>query len=155
MKIERARKEHIDGIMHLLRQVLMVHHKGRPDLFRPHTTKYTPDELETMLGDDSRPIFVGVDEQGKVQGYAFCIMEQAEGHALVPVKTLYLDDLCVDEPCRGQHVGQQIYAYVLQFAREQGCYNLTLNVWDCNPAAQKFYAAQGLKPLKTYLEAIL
>ena len=155
MKIERARKEHIEGILHLLRQVLMVHHVGRPDLFRPHTTKYNAEELEHMLADDSRPIFVGVDGEGRVLGYAFCVMEQAEGHALVPIKTLYLDDLCVDEPMRGKHVGQQIYAHVKAYAKAQGCYNLTLNVWDCNPTAQKFYAAQGLKPLKTYLEAIL
>ena len=155
MKIERARKEHIDGIMHLLRQVLMVHHKGRPDIFIPHTTKYTPEELEGMLADDSRPIFVGVDGEGRVLGYAFCIMEQADGHALVPIKTLYLDDLCVDEPMRGKHVGQQIYAHVKQFAREQGCYNLTLNVWACNPPARKFYESLGLQPLKTYMEVIL
>lgn len=155
MEIRRAGEEHIDGLIHLLKQVLMVHYEGRPDLFVPHTTKYTPEELRGLVKDDSRPIFVGVDEQGRVLGYAFCVMEQAEGHALVPIRTLYLDDLCVDETVRGQHVGQQIYAHVKQFAKEQGCYNLTLNVWECNPTARKFYDAQGLRPLKTYLEAIL
>ena len=155
MKIERARKEHIKGILHLLQQVLMVHHEGRPDLFRPHATKYNAEELENMLSDDDRPIFVGLDEGGRVLGYAFCVLEQAGGHALVPIKTLYLDDLCVDKPMRGKHVGQQIYAHVKAYAREQGCYNLTLNVWDCNPGARKFYDTLGLKPLKTYMEAIL
>ena len=33
---------------------------------------------------------------------------------------MYIDDLCVDETLRGQHVGKQLYDYVLAFAKENG-----------------------------------
>lgn len=69
--------------------------------------------------------------------------------------TLYLDDLCVDEACRGQQVGRALYEAVLDLARSMGCYNLTLNVWSCNESAMRFYEKLGLKPQKVGMEVIL
>ena len=61
----------------------------------------------------------------------------------------------VDENCRGQHIGSVLFEAVKKFAKEQGCYNVTLNVWECNPSARKFYEKAGLKPYKTGMEVIL
>ena len=156
MQIRRAGQQDLDGINKLLHQVLMVHHNGRPDLFQANVKKYNDEQLLEIISDDERPIFVGVDEQGHVMGYAFCIFEQhADDNILTPIKTLYIDDLCVDETLRGQHVGSKIYEHVLAFAKESGCYNVTLNVWECNPSARKFYEAMGLVPYKTGMEKIL
>ena len=156
MEIRRAREQDMEGINHLLYQVLTVHHNGRPDLFRANVKKYTDSELAAILADDKRPIFVGTDETGRVLGYAFCVFEEHAGdNILMPVKTLYIDDLCVDETQRGQHVGSRIYEHVLAFAKQAGCYNVTLNVWECNPAAKSFYEAMGLVPYKTCMEQAL
>lgn len=156
MKIERAVKRDIPGIHHLLNQVLMVHHNGRPDLFKAGARKYTDEELQVILGDDNRPIFVARDEVGNVLGYAFCVMQQYLNHNIMTdIKTLYIDDLCVDETLRGQHIGRALYEYVLAYAKEQGCYNVTLNVWACNESAMKFYEKCGLKPQKIGMETIL
>ena len=156
MKIRRAEKRDMEGIDNLLNQVLMVHHNGRPDLFKSNTRKYMDEELLGIIEDDSKPVFVGVDEEDKVLGYAFCIFQQhVDNNILTDIKTLYIDDLCVDESLRGQHIGRQLYEYVLKFAKEQGCYNLTLNVWECNSAAKAFYEKCGLKPQKIGMEKIL
>lgn len=156
MKIRRALKEDIDGINKLLIQVLMVHHEGRPDLFKKDVKKYTDEELLAIILDDERPIFVGVDAEGRVLGYAFCVLQShPHDNILTDIKTLYIDDLCVDEKLRGQHIGAQLYEYVLGFARESGCYNVTLNVWSCNEKAKKFYEACGLRPQKIGMEKIL
>lgn len=156
MNIRRAVKEDMDGINKLLHQVLMVHHNGRPDLFKGNVKKYTDPELLEIIQDDNRPIFVGVDENETVMGYAFCVFQQhVNDNILTAVKTLYIDDLCVDEDLRGQHIGKQLYEYVLEFARQSECYNVTLNVWSCNPSAQKFYESCGLVPYKIGMEKIL
>lgn len=156
MKIRRATISDMDGINKLLQQVLMVHHNGRPDLFKPNAKKYTDEELAEIIADDSRPIFVGVNEADEVLGYAFCIYQQhVNNNILTDVKTLYIDDLCVDEDKRGMHIGKQIYEYVLAYAREQKFYNVTLNVWSCNESAMKFYEKCGLKPQKVGMELIL
>ncbi len=156
IQIQRAQFSDMKGINHLLKQVLMVHHEGRPDLFKKDVKKYTDEELAQIIADDKRPIFVAHDEKGEVAGYAFCVFQQhVNNNILTDVKTLYIDDLCVDETLRGQHVGTALYEYVLEYAKEKGFYNVTLNVWSCNKAALKFYEKCGLKPQKVGMEVIL
>lgn len=156
MNIRRAQETDMEGINELLYQVLTVHHNGRPDLFKADTKKYTDEELKEIIHDDTKPIFVAADENGNVLGYAFCIFQQYLNHnTLTDIKTLYIDDLCVDENCRGHHIGKQLYEYVLSFARDEGCYNVTLNVWSCNQSAMKFYEKCGLIPQKVGMEKIL
>ncbi len=156
MNIRRAKEKDLTGIDQLLFQVLMVHHRGRPDLFKGNVKKYTDQELMEIIRDDKKPVFVGVDDEGNVLGYAFCrFIQHMDDNILTDIKTLYIDDLCVDENRRGQHIGKQLYEYVLKFAKENSCYNVTLNVWECNPNARKFYEACGLVPQKTGMEYIL
>lgn len=156
MKIRRAQEKDIPRLGELLVQVCQVHHQGRPDLFRAGGRKYDDEELRQLLRDEARPILVAVDGTDRVLGYAFCVYQQhMESRALTDVKTLYLDDLCVDETCRGQHVGSALYEAVLQLARDTSCYNVTLNVWSCNKSAMAFYERCGLTPQKVGLEKIL
>ena len=155
MLIRRACEKDMSGINSLLRQVLMVHHNGRPDIFKPNAKKYTDNELKEILADDSKPIFVAVEGE-TVEGYAFCVFQQhIDNNILTDIKTLYIDDLCVDENLRGKHIGKSLYDYVVNFAKESGCYNVTLNVWSCNESAMKFYEKCGLKPQKVGMEVIL
>lgn len=154
--IRRAEEKDMDGINRLLCQVLTVHHNGRPDLFKGGVKKYTDEELKGILADEGRPVFVAVDRDGQVLGYAFCIFRQyPDDNILTDIRTLYIDDLCVDEAHRGRNIGRQLYEYVLNFAKEQGCYNVTLNVWECNPGAKRFYEKCGLTPQKVGMEKIL
>ena len=156
MKVRRAQEKDMERIDALLMQVERIHHEGRPDLFRVGRKKYTDEELRELIHDDSRPILVAADEKDAVMGYAFCIFQQYQNHNIMTdIKTLYIDDLCVDETIRGRHIGRTLYDSVLEFAREQGCYNVTLNVWSCNESAMKFYEACGLKPQKVGMEVIL
>ena len=154
--VRRAGTKDIPRILELLRQVCMVHHLGRPDLFKGPATKYTAQELEELLQDDGRPVFAWVDEEDRLWGYAFCIHRQETGsHVLTDIRTLYLDDLCVDEKARGKQIGTQLYRYVLDYARQTGCYNVTLNVWACNEGAMRFYEKCGMRPQKIGMETIL
>lgn len=156
MEIRRATAADIEGIDKLLYQVNMVHHNGRPDIFKAGGRKYTDEQLLALLADDTRPVFAAVDEAGHVLGYAFCILQQhPDDNILTDIKTLYIDDLCVDENIRGQHIGRRLYEYVKRYAKETGCYNLTLNVWAGNETARRFYESCGLKPLKYGMEVVL
>jgi ribosomal protein S18 acetylase RimI-like enzyme len=97
-----------------------------------------------------------VDEAEEVLGYAFCVWQQhLNNEILTDIKTLYIDDLCVDETRRGQHIGKRLYEHVLAYAKENKFYNVTLNVWSLNEGAMKFYEACGLKPQKVGMETIL
>lgn len=155
MEIRMANNGDIPGIIDLLLQVGEVHHKIRPDLFRAGAQKYDEKALEAMLQDPNRPIFAAV-ENGKLLGYCFCILEITKDNpVLMDQKSLYIDDLCVDENVRGKHVGAKLYDFALDYARKIGCDSLTLNVWCGNDSAMKFYESRGLKPRNIHMEAKL
>lgn len=152
--IRKANKNDIGRIIELLHQVNMVHHEIRPDLFKSYTTKYNEQELEALLDNDSKPIFVYDD--GEVLGHAFCQITDVKNHKLLQdAKTLYIDDICVDEKARGKHVGKALYEFVRDYAKSIGCYNMTLNVWEGNDPALSFYKNMGMKVQKTGMEEII
>ena len=155
MEIRRAKKEDLEGVGKLLRQVLEVHHKGRPDIFNGGVKKYTDEETLSILENEKTPVFVAV-EDGAVLGYAFCIDQRiTDSHILTDIRTLYIDDLCVDETIRGKGIGKALYDFVVAYAKKEGYYNLTLNVWACNESALRFYEKMGLLPQKIGMEKIL
>jgi ribosomal protein S18 acetylase RimI-like enzyme len=158
--IREAEKTDIHRIITLLHQVNMVHYEIRPDLFKPNTTKYNAQELETMLNDPQKPIFVYVDKdsersEGTVLGYAFCqITEVRDDQLLQDAKKLYIDDICVDENARGKHIGKALYEHVRDYAISISCHNITLNVWEGNGAALSFYKNMGMQVQKTTMEVV-
>jgi len=156
INIRSAKEKDIPRILELLRQVLEVHAVIRPDLFVSGTRKYTEAELQEILQDRDRPIFVAENEEKKVLGYCFCILKDVEhSNNLRDSRTLFIDDVCVDEKFRGQHVGRALCDFVVAFAREMSCYDITLNVWEGNDQAMAFYRRMGFSPRKTIMEKIL
>ena len=153
--VRRAEARDIPAILDLLVQVDMVHHNGRTDLFKGPATKYGAEELERILADEETPVFVCTDEQDRVLGHGFCMMQYSGGRLMEEHTTVYIDDICVDEAARRQDVGRALYEHILAFAREKGAYNVTLNVWTCNPGAMAFYEKLGLTPYKVGMEKIL
>ncbi len=152
--IRKAEKKDIPGLINLLYQADAVHNGIRPDLFKSNTPKYDEQDLEHILEEDNKPIFVYDD--GKIVGHAFCQITEVRSHRLLQdIKTLYIDDICVDEAARGKHVGKALYEFVRDYAKSIGCYNITLNVWEGNDPAQHFYQSMGMQVQKTGMEIIL
>ena len=153
MNIRKAEPRDIPRLDDLLYQVHLLHAQARPDIFRTGNKKYTDEELLAILSDERTPVFVAVDDADRVIGYAFCIYQEVKGEIpLMDRKTIYIDDLCVDEEMRGRHIGQALYQYVRDVARETGCDAVTLNVWCLNDGAMKFYEKCGMTPLKVVME---
>ena len=155
MEIRFANTQDVGGILELLRQVGLVHHKGRPDIFRGNAQKYSASQVINMLDKPQTPIFIAAEDD-KVLGYCFCMIKNFHNDPVMTERTeLYIDDLCVDENCRGQGVGKKLYETVCQYAKMRKCGYITLNVWACNESAMKFYEKCGLKVQKIGMETVL
>lgn len=153
MTIRRAKTEDLQRINELLYQVACIHAEGRPDIFKQATKKYSDDELVKIIKNNQTPIFVAADDNDKVLGYAFCVYQITKDSLLLQDKmTLYIDDICVDQDARGDGIGKKLYNYVVDFAKQNGFNNITLNVWSLNEAAYKFYEKCGMTPLKITME---
>ena len=152
MDIRPAAQRDIPGMLALLRQVGGIHHDIRPDIFRPDACKYDAAALAALLGNPDRPILIG-EVDGAVAGYAFCVVQEvAQDPVLCSRRELYLDDLCVEESCRGQGVATALFQRVKSLARELSCAGVTLNVWCGNESAMAFYKKQGMLPRKIMME---
>ena len=151
----------IPKVMDLLVQVNLVHYNGRPDIFKKDT-KFTAEDVEhNFVGSEMNPVFVcvGVDDAGNetVLGHAFCEIHENLGNSVLQAKrSLYIDDICVDEESRGQGIGRKLYEYVLSYAEKDGDFdNILLNVWAFNEAAYNFYTELGMKPQRIFMEKVL
>ena len=156
MDIRRAENKEKPRLTELLSQVLELHADIRPDIFISGTTKYTKEELEDIVKDDGNPIYVAVDDNENVLGYAFCqLKSQPFSNNMVPFQSLFIDDLCVDKNTRGKHVGTALFEHVKEEAKRLGCYEVSLNVWEGNDKAINFYNAMGFKKKEMQMEYIL
>ena len=155
MDIRPATDTDIPGLLALLRQVGQVHHNIRPDIFRPGCLKYTAADLEKLLRDENFPVFVAM-ENDAVAGYCFCQKRQYRDSATMTDRLeIYIDDLCVDENCRGSGIATALYRHVCHWAKDTGCAFVTLNVWQGNDAAMAFYEKMGMKPRSITMETEL
>ncbi|MFH0358430.1 GNAT family N-acetyltransferase [Streptococcus sp. A27] len=152
--IRQAQLQDIPALESLLEEILQFHHVGRPDIFRESGQKYSQADLTSMIGNPDQLIFV-YETAGQVVGHLFCQIQEAQSQVLQPVKTLFIDDLCVSSQVRGQGIGKELYAFALSYAKESGCYNITLDVWADNTKSVAFYEQLELKPQKIRMEEVL
>lgn len=140
-------------LVRMLREIARIHHKGRPDLFKPSSSKYNEEQVAAMINDSRHAVFVAEDLQGRLCGYIFCKFHQEEeGRVTRARRFLYIDDLYVDESQRGRHIGVQLLDRAIEAAREQECAHVELNVWNFNQSAVRFYEAQGFDCRKLLME---
>lgn len=155
MPIRSAKISDIPEILNLLEQILKVHHQARPDLFTEKGAKFTVEDLKNLLKDPEKPIFVYLDDQEHIVGHLFLELRQPKHPVRKPVKSLFIEDLCVSESARSQGIGRELYIFAKNYAKENDCYNLTLNVWNDNLGALNFYLNLGMTPQQTQLEELL
>lgn len=154
--VRKAENRDIPKLSELLSEVLELHAKIRPDIFISGSTKYTSDELADILANEKTPVFVAADENDTVRGYVFCQMKrQPFSTNMRDFKTLFIDDLCIDESCRGAHIGTKLFDYALAYAKKEGCYDVTLNVWEGNDSARAFYEKKGMFVKETQMEILV
>ena len=150
MVIREATEADIPALIRLLHQVGDIHHQIRPDIFPAGTLKYNESELAELLED--RPVFVAMEGESCL-GYCFCMLPTYRAsRCSVARDELYIDDLCVDESARGQGVATALYRHVCGYAQEKGCAFVTLNVWQGNDNAQRFYEKMGMRPRSITME---
>lgn len=155
-EIRPAKEKDCPKMLELLEYICALHSSIRPDLFKAGKSKYGSESLKALLADESRITFVAADENDNVLGYIFCILIDHSANSMrCPNRELYIDDLCVDEKFRHEGIGDALFQKALETAKEIGCHDLTLNVWEGNDGALRFYEKHGMKIQKRELEIVL
>ncbi len=156
IKVRMATLADNEGVLSLLEQIAAHHHKGRPDIFKSGVKKYSYQDLEEILSDPMKPIFVAVDEESRVLGYVFCVIINYRGHSVFQDSdVLYIDDFCVDEQLRGQNIGKILFDEIKRYAISEKFNSIELNVWEFNEGAIRFYEKHGMKVQRRRMELLL
>ena len=156
MKIRKAEEKDLDQVLALLSDLLELHAALRPDIFIPGTTKYTKEELLDIFANDETPVYLAVNDDDEMMGYVFCVIQDPPFTTnMKQLKTLFIDDFGVLEKYRGQHIATEMFEFVKEEAKRRGCYNVTLNVWEGNDKARKFYDSIGMTAQEIKMEYIL
>ncbi|MBQ3519829.1 MAG: GNAT family N-acetyltransferase [Clostridia bacterium] len=149
--IRAAHSGDIPDLHRMLLCIAAFHGQARPDIFKTGASKYTPEELQELLCDETYRIFVA--EDAGVCGYVFCILQTVQDHLLLQNrKELYVDDLFVDPDCRGKGTATLLMQKAQEEAERCGCDCVTLNVWNVPHSALPFYEKLGYTERKRYME---
>lgn len=150
--IRPAEKDDYPGIYRLLLQIAGLHAQWRPDLFRPHPKLTEKDFRRRLKKSAKQPILVAISD-GRLVGHMFAAITHVKQRSHIKGRCmLYVEDLCVDEACRGQGVGRRLMQEADRLAREHECTLMELNVYSCNESAVAFYTSLGYTPQRLGLE---
>ena len=97
---------------------------------------------------DSNPDYtIAVAElDGKIVGSTTLLIEQKFIHQGGLVG--HIEDVVVDKNFQGQKIGEKIMKYLLEIAKNQGCYKTIL---DCTDDVKPFYEKLGFKQVASEL----
>ncbi len=154
MEIRRAQPGDCAEIARLLKIIAAQHGAGRPDLFDDSRGKYDAEGVAALLADNA--VFVAEGEDGGILGYLIAKVKDQPNYAVRKAyRCLYIDDICIDPNNRKQGAGQALFKAAKDYARETGCYNIELNVWEFNDGAKAFYERLGMSTQKRTMELLL
>ena len=135
-----------NAVYNLLMVIAKLHKDARPDVFANLVSKYTPEQVSSRLSKSDNGVFVA-EVEGNVVGYVFCdVIKEGDG------KTLYVDDLCIDEAYRRLGIGKMLIDRAKSYAFEKNCRCVMLNVWEFNESAVRFYENYGFSTRSRHLE---
>lgn len=149
MRIRVAKKSDIPFLEASLKEICAFHHEGRPDLFKGDGVKYTEEQLEEVL--DANIVLVAEDDE-ELCGYLIAKPREYGGSASVKYTSVYVDDLYVLPEKRHKGAGRCLMEEIFAIAKERGCYNVTLNVWEFPGSAMEFYKSLGMTPMSHMME---
>jgi len=91
-------------------------------------------------------IIVVAELDGKIVGATTLLIEQKFIHNGGIVG--HIEDVAVDKKFQGQKIGEKIIKYLLEYAKNQGCYKTIL---DCSDDVKPFYEKIGFKKVANEL----
>jgi len=105
---------------------------------------FSPRRQALELSDPSASAWLVDDEAGETIGYAM-VKLGAPSHDIDARNPLEIVRFYVDAAWHGQGIAAALMATCVDQAREWGCDQLWLGVWDRNPRAIAFYKKSGFR----------
>ena len=146
------KKEELERVNLIRKQVSDLHSKGRPDIFYPDFKGEICNCIYDISNDETKKIIVAV-EKAEICGMA--IIQEIRKPAGVYQRALdyiEIDQFGVENTFRRQGVATKLVEFIKEYARMKGFPKLELNMWEFNQDALAFYEAVGFNTYRRYME---
>lgn len=138
--LELARSEDREAVNALALQAHGMHVSWRPDLYERMEEPYSEERFRAAVKE--RSLYVA-RVCGAIAGYVAVQIRNYDWPGVVKRKVMLIEEICVDELCRGQGIGTEMMMELHALARAFGCRDLQLNVSAHNDEAVGFYQKCG------------
>jgi len=103
----------------------------------------TREQLATILEKDTQTVIGAFDGEDLI-GYAHLVIRPARNDPnFQSYSTLYISSVAVDDQRKGQGLGRILMNAIEAKAKEFGCRDVVLDVWQANTSAIGFYEHLG------------
>ena len=138
--LELAQVSDRDAINAMAKQVHAMHVQWRPDIYEMVEELYPMERFREAV--KQRQLFVA-KIGGLTAGYVAVKIRDYNWPGVVKRKVMFVDEICVEEFCRGQGIGKEMMDDVRALAAAFGCTDLQLSVYPQNDGAVTFYQKCG------------
>lgn len=138
--LELARLSDREAVNAMAKQVHVMHVQWRPDIYEMVEEMYSEERFLNAVKD--RQLYVAKID-GIVVGYVLTKIRSYDWHGVVKRKVMLIDEVCVEEACRGQGIGKEMMADIHALAKAFGCSDIQLGVYPQNDSAVGFYQKCG------------
>ena len=124
----------------MARQVHALHVAWRPDIYEMPDQLYPEERFLNHIRE--RELYVARID-GTIVGYVLLKIRNYDWPGVVKRKVMIVDEICVEELCRGNGIGKSMMAEVRALAKAFGCTDMQLGVYPQNDEAIGFYQSCG------------
>ena len=124
----------------MAKQVHAMHVAWRPDIYEMVEELYSEERFR-QAGEEKQLYVAKLS--GTVVGYTLLLVRDVAHPGTVKRRVMRIDEICVEESCRGQGIGREMMTDIRALARAFGCRDLQLGVYPQNDAAVAFYQKCG------------
>lgn len=138
--LQLATPEDREAVNHFALQVHALHVAWRPDIYEMVEELYPHDRFNEAI--KQRQLYVAKVD-GAAVGYVSLKIRDYDWPGVVRRKVMVIDEICVDELCRGYGIGTRMMEDVYALSKAFRCTDMQLGVYPHNDEAVSFYQKCG------------
>lgn len=149
LNIRFANENDYDGGLKIVKQVHDQHVEYRPDFFKAIDIPMSKDEFLATIKNDN--IIVGIKDN-EIIGYIYFFVKENRASILVDRKFIFIDTIGILEDKQSKGYGKEFIKYLKEYAKNNSCEGIELNVNIKNEKALKFYLNSGFEEREKKME---
>jgi len=146
--IRFLRTDEVEKLLPLSAQVNALHEEEHPEQYRGDAAPEEVTEFFKQRLGEGAQVFVAEGPDGGLTGFLLAVPVVREASPFLhPARYVELDQICVDETCRGQGVGKALVAALEAWMRDNDFQQWKSMVHGFNMHSQHLMSRQGAEVL--------